>query len=277
MTILQAFILGFFQGLTEFLPVSSSGHLVLIQNFFNLSKGMIAFDVAVHWGTLLAVLVYFFKDIARIVRDTFLFFVKLPFRRSLEKTFQEHPRALTGCFVLVSTVATGMMALAFREVFEKMFSSLIYVGIGWFLTGVFLLLSARFQHGVRGLQEMNHQDAFVIGLSQGIAIIPGVSRSGATILGGMMLGLDREAAARFSFLVGIPAILGAGILEMGNAVRMFTESPAVLVTGVLTSALVGFVSIIFLLRLVRSGKFYWFGFYCIALALFTFAYTLLRS
>lgn len=276
MTVLHAILLGIVQGLTEFFPISSSGHLVVIQHFFGLKQDMLAFDIVVHWGTLLAVLIYFWKDILRLMADTLLFFVKFPFKRSTEPIFRAHPFAVPGCFILLSTAATGIIAMVFREGFESLFGSVISVGICWLITGVFLLLSRRFQNGDRTLLEMNHQDSFVIGLVQGFAIMPGISRSGATVITGMAMGLEKEDAARYSFFLAIPAILGAGFLEFHSAVALLTQYPVAVCSGFCAAAVSGYLGILFLLRLIRSGKFFIFGFYCLTAALLVLIYGLVR-
>jgi undecaprenyl-diphosphatase len=168
------------------------------------------------------------------------------------------------------------MAMVFREGFESLFGSVISVGICWLVTGAFLLFSRKFQHGDRTILELNHQDSFVIGLVQGLAIMPGISRSGATVMTGMALGLEKENAARYSFFLAIPAILGAGLLEFKSAVAIMTQHPAAVCAGFCTAAVSGYIAIFFLLRLIRSGKFFLFGFYCITLSLIVLIYSLVH-
>jgi undecaprenyl-diphosphatase len=276
MTNFQAVLLGGVQGLTEFLPISSSGHLVLVQHFMQLTERTLAFNVVVHVGTLVAVLVYFFKDIFLMTRDTFLFALKLPFRRNTDMLFRTHPYALPGCFTLLATVVTVLVAYVFKETLQSAFSHLSLVGAAWILTGSVLLLSRQFQYGDRNLFEMNHQDAFLIGLAQAFAILPGVSRSGLTILMAMFLGLQRESAAKFSFFIAIPAIIGAFVFELGDAAALFSENAGACILGFFSAAAAGFVCIFFLLKLVRGGHFFVFGYYCLAAGLLTLVYCLMQ-
>ncbi len=269
-------MLGAVQGLTEFLPISSSGHLVLFQHFMKLNDDMLAFDVIVHLATLTVVFVYFFKDIFLIVRDTCLFLIKFPFQKNADMLFRTHPYALPGCFSLVATVVTGLLAYIFKETLESTFDHLPVVGICWLMTGAFLVMSRNFQHGDRNLFEMNHQDAFLIGFIQAVAILPGISRSGATILMGMFLGLQREAAAKFSFLIAIPAILGAAVLEGREALPLLADHSGPVLLGFVAAAVSGFLCISLLMKLIRIEKFFCFGFYCLAIGILTVTYTLIQ-
>jgi undecaprenyl-diphosphatase len=276
MNVSQAIFLGAVQGITEFFPVSSSGHLVFFQSLFGLKGDTLAFDIVVHWGTLLAVFIYFWKDIFALAKDTLLFSVRWPFKRNRAALFEAYPHALTGFFVMLTTVATGIMAFAFKEIFEFMFNSMLTVGGAWLVTGVCLILSRRFQYGQRGLLEMNHQDAFMIGLIQGIAIMPGISRSGATIMIAMYLGLERESAARYSFFAAIPAILGAGVLEMNETISFYNANTPCFLTGLVVSAILGCVGIHFLLKIVRAEKYHYFGYYCLVMAAVALSCSILR-
>lgn len=276
MTLFDAIILGTVQGLTEFLPVSSSGHLVLFQNLLGLSEPMIAFDIAVHWGTLTAVLIFFIKDICLIAYQTVQYLIAFPFSKDRQALLKRYPLTLMTGLIIIASIPTAIIGYVFKDAIAHLFGSIAAVGAAWFFTGILLIMSKRFQNGDRELSLMNQRDAFLIGMAQGIAIIPGVSRSGSTILAGMLCGLERQEAARFSFLIAIPAIVGAGLLHWKEESEWLMQNQSVIWAGFFSSAVVGYLAIIFLLKLTRWGKFYWFGYYCVALSLVAFGYSVFR-
>ncbi|MDD4775162.1 MAG: undecaprenyl-diphosphatase UppP [Syntrophomonas sp.] len=245
MTILQALFLGMLQGLTEFLPVSSSGHLVIFQHLFGIGEGALAFDVMLHLGTLLAVFIAFWDDIAAILKQ--------PFSR------------LT-YLIIVGCIPAGLMGFFLQPYFEKAFESLLVVGIGLLFTGMMLIISERVADNSLSLKEVRettYRDALFIGLLQGIAIIPGISRSGSTIAGGLLAGLDRTFAARYSFLVAIPVILGAGLVHLKDlSAEGISGSIIPYLVGPLTAALFGFIAIKIVMNLVRDGRLSVFAWYC---------------
>ncbi|MFZ5803005.1 MAG: undecaprenyl-diphosphate phosphatase [Candidatus Omnitrophota bacterium] len=272
MSFFEAGVLGVIQGLTEFLPISSSGHLVLFQHLFGIREPVIAFDVLLHWATLLAVFVYFFSDLAKLVKDFFGFLIEFPKVRRAEPLYEKYPYALVAFMVLVANVPTGIIGILYEEPLEYLFSAPWTLGASWLLMGALLVASRRFQDGTRSLGLMNLQDAFLIGIAQGLAITPGISRSGSTILMAILCGFEKKDAARFSFFLGIPAILGAGLLKMEDGLAILRTDGAVSGIGFLAAAVVGYLSIALLMRLVQKGRFYWFGYYCLALSAFTLVY-----
>ena len=272
MTLLQALILGTIQGLTEFLPVSSSAHLVLFQNLLGLHDPMLAFDVTVHGGTLLAIFLYYRRDISGMIGDTFFYLAGFFSARDRGPLLERTPSARLAGFVILASIPTGIIGLALKDFFESLFASVSAVGVAWVIMSVPLMLSQKFQRGTKRLDQMSRADALCVGLAQGVAIVPGISRSGSTILGGMWRGVEPKEAARFSFWVAIPAILGAGILEMKEAIHLFRANAPVLVAGFASSAVVGYLSIALLLRLIQRGKFFLFGFYCLAIGIFALLY-----
>jgi len=272
MTILKAVILGVVQGLTEFLPVSSSGHLVLFQNLLGMKEPMLAFDIVLHLGTLVAVFIYFRKDFFEMIRQSFLFIVHLPRAADRQALFEKYPYALESSFVILSCIPTAVIGFVFKDAFEALFGSVLAVGVAWIVMSGILIASRWFQNGIRGLELMNHQDAFLIGLAQGVSIIPGISRSGSTILAAMLCGIEKKEAARFSFWMSVPAIIGAAAFELDEGLDFFAASPWTLAAGFIASAVVGYLTISFLLKLMQRGRFYLFGYYCLAVGLFTVIY-----
>jgi len=258
MSIISAIILGIVQGLTEFLPVSSSGHLVLLQKVFKISEPTLFFDTMLHLGTLLAVFAVMWKDILEI----------------LKKIVQP----LTG-FLIVATVPTVLFALAFKDTIEKAFESGQFLGYCFLVTSAFLFFSemlSRRVNNISGLKkdnEMNWMDALFIGIMQAAAIAPGISRSGATISGALSRRLNREFAARFSFLLSIPAILGAVILQTKEMVSNTAAAQtaegsigaAAIIAGTISAAVVGFFAIRFMLKLIKEKSLFGFAIYTAAL------------
>ncbi|MFH1801059.1 MAG: undecaprenyl-diphosphatase UppP [Candidatus Omnitrophota bacterium] len=275
MTLWQAVVLGIVQGLTEFLPVSSSGHLVLFQNLFGMKEPMLAFDIALHGGTLLAIATFFYKDILDILKD---------FTGSVQRAISKKPasaasvqpphRGLWVC-ILITLVPTGILAVCFKHLFETAFANLAFVAAAWFVMGLLLILSERFQKGQRDLSLIHYGDAFWIGLAQGIALLPGVSRSGSTILAGMFLGIKKEDAAKFSFLIFIPAMVGAIVMDLKEGIPYFSSNAAVVLAGFLAASVAGYLVIRWLMGLIRKGRFFIFGYYCIAVSLFAWVVAIL--
>jgi undecaprenyl-diphosphatase len=249
----QILILALIQGLTEFLPVSSSGHLVIAQHLMRFGASSLLFDIILHAGTLLAVLTYFRRDLIRLVLR-----------------FYEREQRRLILLLALATFPTALIALPFRGFFESLFSSPRAAGIGFLATALLLFLS----HRVWFPKTDPRLAAIVIGIFQGLAIMPGLSRSGTTIAVALMLGLGAEFSFRFSFLLSIPAILGALLLK----VRDLPASPnqlAPLGFALVLAALFGLLALGILKRVLGSGKFHRFAYYCLAagiLVLFVFGY-----
>jgi undecaprenyl-diphosphatase len=259
MTIVTAVILGVVQGLTEFLPVSSSGHLVLFQKIFKMEEPALFFDTMVHIGTLTAVFTVLRRDIWNI----------------LKKIIQP-----VTFFLLLATIPAVIFALIFKKPIENAFSSGKFLGFAFLVTSILLVSSeilSRRKGIIKKRQDMNWIDALIIGLLQAVAVIPGVSRSGSTLSGALFRKLERDFAARFSFLLSIPAILGALVLQMKDLGKgaEFSGTPAAsagsgilggigilpLIAGTLTAAVVGFFSIRLMLKIVRERSLFGFAAY----------------
>lgn len=260
MSIIQALILGIVQGVTEFLPISSSGHLVIVPWLFGWAlepQSAFVFNVLVQLGTMLAVIAYFFKDLARMLSIT---------RRSImEGTALQNTESRFVLFVLLSTVPAVLAGLLLKPYVENAFSEPIAVAIFLMITAVIMFVSERLNAKRKELTELTVADSIWIGVFQIFALFPGISRSGVTISAGLGRRLKREDAARFSFLMALPIMLGAGAIALVDLFSLpeITSQIAPLVTGFLTSALIGYFSINWLLSfLVRRGLNF-FSVYCL--------------
>ena len=276
MNILHAAFLGLVQGLTEFLPISSSGHLVLFQHLLGFQETMITFDVILHAGTLMAVLVYYANDLLEMVKEVLWVIGGLFKGKKFGELMDYYPQARIASYLLVATFPTGCIAILFHEAVESMFGSIMAVGVAWIITGTFLILTRKIK-GDRGLEGMTHQDAFIIGIIQGIAIIPGISRSGSTIIAGIFCGLDRKQAAKFSFLMSIPAIVGANLLEIRKGMEGVAENWLPYLVGAATACIVAYITIAFLLKMIQKGNFFLFGFYCLGIGILTLGYCIFQG
>jgi undecaprenyl-diphosphatase len=261
MTLLQALLLGALQGLTEFLPVSSSGHLVLLQHFFGLREPALLFDILVHVATLFAVFVVYRRDIWELL-------LAVP---GLSTAFSQYvpgcdtDRAATrrlGLLLLLANVPTALMGVAFADTFEHLFATPWAVGVALLMTGS-ALWSLRYVSGNHdGLHDIRVWQALALGVVQGLAITPGISRSGSTIAVALWCGLQRESAARFSFLMAIPPILGAMLLKSSVLSTLSEDQIGLLVGGMISALVVGYIALRFLLRLLMHGNFWRFALYC---------------
>ncbi|MFC1858114.1 undecaprenyl-diphosphate phosphatase [Thermodesulfobacteriota bacterium] len=206
---LQAAVLGIVQGLTEFLPISSSGHLVIFQHLFGLKEPELLFDICVHVGTLFAVCVVFFREIRSILLTLIRLPKLAPSLNGLTHLYAENEEIRIATLIVIGNVPTAILGLMFNKIAEQIFGSLEIVGFMLLITGALLWLTRRTGIKGRPLRAVTIKDALVIGLVQGMAILPGISRSGVTISVALFLGVDREVAGRYSFLLSIPAIIGA--------------------------------------------------------------------
>jgi len=259
LTIIEAIFLGIIQGLTEFLPVSSSGHLVLFSQLMEVDNPALVFEIVVHMGTLLAVLVVFWQEVLLLLKSFFKL-VKHP------RQAQELLRTDPGCKLLLNlvlaTVPVVILALAFKTQIEQVFQSSLFVGFMLLVTGTVLYASERIGTKNKEVAQLSPGDAGLIGVGQAVAILPGISRSGTTIAVGLARGLNRDSAARFSFLLSIPAILGAFVFSLDELIRPTAPVGAgPLLAGLIASAVTGYLTIHLLLNLIRRGKLVWFSYY----------------
>ncbi|MDJ0782663.1 MAG: undecaprenyl-diphosphate phosphatase [Desulfosarcinaceae bacterium] len=261
----QAIALGLIQGLTEFLPVSSSGHLVLLQNFFGMKEPELLFDICLHVGTLVAVLLVFYREIWHILATL----ARLP--RLLRSTggfkalYATNADVRLATLIVIGSVPTALLGLFFKSGAEHLFGAVWIVGLMLLVTGTLVWCTRYMAPAGRALLDTHPKDALVIGFVQGMAIIPGISRSGSTIATALFLGIDREVAGRYSFLLSVPAILGALALGLDAEEMQTTISIEMTLLGTLIAAIVGILALKVLLGLVRRGQLSWFAPYCWAL------------
>lgn len=247
---LSSLLLGLIQGLTEFLPVSSSGHLVLVQQFMDIGEDVILFDLILHVGTLLPVLWFYRADVLGVLRDLFVG----------TGPFWERQGVRLALMVVIASIPTGIIGLALEDVFEALFANPASLSVTFAITGFLLYFSGKFPNKGTTLSEMSWKSAAILGIAQGIAITPGISRSGTTIAVALMLGIDRELAARLSFLMSVPAITGAVILKLGDA-NLAEARWAEMGAGAATAMVAGYAALWMLVYIVKGGKFQYFSWY----------------
>ena len=328
----QAVILGILQGLTEFLPVSSSGHLALGQYLFGITEPALFFNVSLHMGTLIAVVVVFFKEIrsminalAAMMRTTFQFNGNSQLNRiiqpngnsqvngnsqfggNVKRTLRNNPEIRLIVLIITGSIPTAFLGLFLKQYMELLFGSINFVGCMLLITGTFLWLTKDVKKPDSGIDvrnsdssmdvknldsgmdvrqsesdmdaknlasalgipksessimEMEYKQAMLIGLCQGMAVLPGISRSGATISAALFLGIDRETAAKFSFLLSIPAIVGAELLSLKDFISQGISFDLSILYGTFISFLVGYMALVMLLKIVNNGKLHLFAPYC---------------
>ena len=258
MELIKAIILGIVQGATEFLPVSSSGHLVLGSHILGFQEQGIVFEVLLHLGTLVSVVAVFRRELATMATVPFLWILNRLDDEGRHYLFWD-------LYVVVATVPAVFVGLFYQEQIENMFTSVTLVCFKLIVTGL-MMITARFIPD-RG-RPVSGPRAFLMGCGQAFAVMPGISRSGTTIFCGMLLGINRETAARFSFIMSIPAILGASVLNFREVVAHPPDSDALVVyaAGTIAAALTGYLAIKLLLDIIKKNRLQWFGYYCLVVA-----------
>jgi undecaprenyl-diphosphatase len=249
MSILQAIFLGIVQGIAEFLPISSSGHLVVLQRVFGMEEPALTFDIILHLGTLVAIVIVFWQDIFAIIKN--------PFGK------------MTG-LLIVGTLPVVIAGFFLRDVIENYLRSGLVLALAFTLTGALLVMADKFTWGRKEERDITYLDALVVGCLQALALPPGISRSGTTITGALARGINREAAAKFSFMLAMIAIAGAGTLEAFLLITREGEGAdigiAPMIVGFIVSAVVGYLAIKLLLRLIKACKLRYFSYYVWVLA-----------
>ncbi len=256
MSYFQAILLGALQGVTEFLPVSSSGHLAVIQSFMNLQDVPVLFDILLHISTLFVVFIVFRKRITGIIISLF---------KRADKTEDDKANIKLFLMILVSTLFTGVIGLILNGFGVENYLFIIY--IFFILTGL-LLIGTKFWGGKIDYNTIGVKQGIITGISQGLGVLPGISRSGITISAALLSGMDREKAGEYSFLISIPAILGAFLLELKDASGLLNMvNPIIIATGMLSAFAVGLISLNLLLKLIKKGNLYLFSIYLIPLGI----------
>ncbi len=261
MNILQGIIIGIVQGLTEFLPVSSSAHLIFIQKLLGVESSL-AFDTFLHLGSLLAVLIFFRADIYKML-NAWLFSLEDIVKHRFKEGFYEDPYKRLAWYVILATIPVGIVGILFESQVDALFAGALYVpGFFLFVTGTILYLSQRIASGQIDMSHMGWAQSLFMGLGQACAIMPGLSRSGTTIAAGLVAGLDKEFAAKFSFILSIPAIFGAFIVQLKDIGLSMSGDGAAIILGFVAAFVSGYLAIKWLLDLIQNKSLDIFAFYC---------------
>ncbi|KAB1439821.1 undecaprenyl-diphosphate phosphatase [Candidatus Galacturonibacter soehngenii] len=278
MSLLQAILMGIIQGITEFLPVSSSGHLAIFKELFQIDlETGILFDIMLHLGTLLAVFIVYFKDIKRLVIESFAILydcilnLKIFISNIIHKNNEGYRPLVRNAYrkfvilVIFSTIPTAIIGYAAKDLIEVVSKILIVPGVCLIITGILLFIADKYNDGTKTPKQVSYNNAFIIGICQGIATLPGISRSGTTITACLVSGFDKKFAVKYSFIMSIPAILGAAVLELKDITTMNVTPSEIInyVVGAVVAALVGYICIKTMLVVVRRKKFKFFAIYCL--------------
>ena len=261
MNIFQGIIIGIVQGLTEFLPVSSSAHLIFIQKLLGVESSL-AFDTFLHLGSLLAVLIYFRADIYKMIRAWFLSVGDI-LQHRFKEGFYSDPYKRLSWYVILATIPVGIAGVFFESQVDALFAGALYVpGFFLFVTGTILYLSQRMASGQIDMSRMGWFQSLFMGLGQACAIMPGLSRSGTTIAAGLVMGLDKEFAAKFSFILSIPAIFGAFIVQLKDIGSSMSGDGAAIILGFVAAFISGYFAIKWLIDLIQNKSLDFFSYYC---------------
>ncbi len=271
MNLIQALILGIVQGATEFLPISSSGHLVVVPWLFGWPQPAVVFDTIVHWGTLLAIVLYFRNDILALLAAAVSSLV--------ERRIGDDPVRRMAWLIVVGSIPAIVLGVLLEKTFEGLFGQPRWVAVFMLVTGTVLIASEQLARRQRFIEGLGLGEVLSIGTAQAIAIAPGISRSGATIATGLALGLRREEAARFSFLLGAPIILGAGLFQTMKLAQAGASEATLLALGAgfIAAAITGYLCIRFLMAFLQQGSLVVFGIYCWLVGLGVLALSLTRG
>ena len=260
MDIIQAIIIGLIQGLTEFLPVSSSAHLLFAQYFLGITEPNLTFDVVLHFGTIIAVIAYFWRDIIQMIISFFLSLIDLVNGKFLTEVRKDPYKKLTW-LVIIGIIPVAVVGYVLNDFIESLFVGVSIPAFFLLVTGCILYFSQRMNSGEINLKNMTWKDTLIVGCGQACALLPGLSRSGTTIATGLFLGLDKEFAAKFSFILSIPVILGATAYQLTDVT---TSNIDVLpwIFGFVAAAIAGYLAISFLLKLIKERSLDIFAYYC---------------
>lgn len=263
MDIIQSIIIGIVQGLTEFLPVSSSAHLVFVPYLLG-TESSLAYDTLLHIGTLVAVVVYFWNDLLHMIKSFFSSLMDIP-RGRLISGIREDKFKKLAWFIIIGSIPAGLAGILLKDFFEGLFNNIPAVGFFLIITGILLYSSEMISRKISkksGVKEMNVKNSLIIGVAQACSIAPGISRSGATISTGLFLGLERELAARFSFLLSIPAILGAALVQIKDISSLMDMTTGAALAGFIAAIITGYLAIKIVLKLITEKNLLIFAYYC---------------
>lgn len=292
MSVLEAILLGIVQGITEFLPVSSSGHLAIFQNLLGIeTEGGVFFDVLLHIGTLVALFMAFRKDVSRLLLEACR--IAYDLYRNARIYIDNHKNNKNGEYIrvignnyrkfvvliLVSAIPTGLLGFFSRHLVEAASGNLLAPGIGLLITAVLLLVVGSRKSGTKIPKDASYADAMWIGICQGIAVFPGISRSGMTIAASLLCGFNRNFAVKYSFLMSIPAIIGAALLELtqlGKA-NLTLGLAGTYLLGAVAAGIVGYFAIKFMIVIVQRKKFTYFAYYCFLIGLIAIISNFVRA
>lgn len=267
MSLIEALILGFIQGITEYLPISSTAHIVIASYLLDISFDGLTFEIFLHLASALAVIIYFRKDLVKVIVGFFTYFK--------HKTDDNRVQFRFGTYIILATLLTGVLGVLFQSFVNDSIKTPPVIAGSLIVTALFLIFIDRFHKvGNKDESTMTLLDTFIVGIGQTLAVLPGISRSGATIVTSLLTGLNRETAVRFSFLLAIPAILGSTLLELRNfSVHLVHEAGVgPLVVSFIATFLFSIIGIMWLIDFLKRSKLIYFAFYCFALALFVLFY-----
>ena len=269
MNIFEAIFLGIIQGLTEFLPISSTGHLTVVGKLMHVISDQhpeewTAFMAVIQLGTLLAVIIYFWNDIIQIVTDFLHYNVK-----ERVKFSEQNLNSRMGWLIIVGSIPVGLIGLSLKKIIEGTLTKDLYViATSLIVLAIILAIAEKTAKFKKEMKDITLKDAFIVGIAQCFALFPGSSRSGTTITGGLFLGMNRETAARFSFLLSIPAVLASGLLELYESLKFLNTSMTInLIVATAAAAIFGYLSIDFLLRYLKKYSTFVFIYYRVALGI----------
>jgi len=267
---IKGLILGIIQGLTEFLPVSSSGHLVIFQDILGMENAGVTFELFLHLATFISVVAFYFKDVIALIKELFALIRDIFSFGKRRIMNDERPYRRLLIMIIFTSVPVAVVGLILEDIIDSLFSSLLVVGLALMLTALFLTLSCRMKRGARGERDMTVKDALTVGLFQALALIPGLSRSGSTITGARIRGFNMEYAVRYSFLCSLPAIFGALLLKAKDLfeVASLSVSPQY-ITGFVSACIVGFLSLKLLTYMSKKNNLIPFAVYCLVAGVFS--------
>lgn len=260
--LIESIILGIIQGVTEFLPVSSSGHLVVLQGLFGVEEPRLFFNVMLHVGTLIAIVLVFWRDIREIPEGILAALGKNRGMSGLASALWRSTQGRLAILIILGSIPIALMGFFFREILSHLFASPLFAGFMLMVTGTILWFTRGRSSDSKGISEMGVIDALIVGLGQGFALIPGISRSGITISFGLFRGMEREWSGRFSFLLAIPAILGALLMEFKMPSELSSQELFSILAGTAVAVAVGYLSLRTLMRVVKRGNLAVFSYYC---------------